>query len=160
VVGEGRELLDGQHLDREVLRAGEPGQEDVSRAKPKFQLASKDFPVAEPTFAPNTVPGTLPHWHDVGSRAPKPSTLMPFTRGVITMSLTLLVFGFVFAHVPNRAGFGVGGRPRGRDLWLAAAVTSGSSRLNRTPSTPMTSTWRRVGAEGSTNVILAGVTAS
>jgi hypothetical protein len=81
----------------------------TSRAKPKFQLASKDFPVAEPTFVPNTVPGTLPYWHDVGSHAPKPSTLMPFTLGVITMSLTLLVLGFVFAHVPNRAGFGVGG---------------------------------------------------
>jgi hypothetical protein len=35
--------------------------------------------------------------------------LIPFTLGVITMSLTLLVLGFVFAHVPNKAGFGVGG---------------------------------------------------
>src|ERR1700691_2129932 len=38
-------------------------------------------------------------------------------------------------------------------------VVSGPSKSKRTPSTPTTSTWRRVRPEGSTDDILAGIAA-
>src|SRR5579863_7726362 len=51
----------------------------------------------------------LPHSHDVGSQAPKPSTKIPPPLAVTTMFLTLLVAGLVLAHVPNRTELGAGG---------------------------------------------------
>ena len=91
------------------------------REKPKFQLASKEFPVDALTFGPKTVPGMLPHWHGVGLQAPKPSTMIPPPLGETTMATTLLVAGFVFFHVPNRTGFGPGG------VGLASAGTEDDS---------------------------------